>query len=293
MHHLNKKNMKNLLFILIILSICSCKEQSDKTLNTKEKFEPLVNVENIISDYKKWYSYYYYDISLSSDFRPLNEKSEVITKDKFLNELTSGKYMPIEIKSDSLKIYKLYTIPPDVNKSISSTIKATAKVAYSFYKMEGMKFPEFEFIDMKGMHYNNDSLIGKKTIIKTWFIACKPCIAEIPELNELVENYRNKKNIQFLSLALDKKEPLIKFLNKKEFKYEVISEQENLIQNKLNLRGYPTHLIIDKKGHIEKVLDTASELITYLENKQPVKQKESNLPPPPSASNVNSDKNDA
>jgi peroxiredoxin len=146
---------------------------------------------------------------------------------------------------------------------------------------------------MKGMHYNNDSLIGKKTIIKTWFIACKPCIAEIPELNELLENYRNKKNIQFLSLALDKKEPLIKFLNKKEFKYEVISEQENLIQNKLNLRGYPTHLIIDKKGHIEKVLDTASELITYLENKQPVKQKESNLPPPPSALNVNSDKNDA
>lgn len=197
--------------ILIVVGINSCKEKSNNDLDSKEIFEPIVNVKDLTSDYNKWYSYYYYDISLSSDFKPLNEKSEVITKDQFLNELTSGKYMPIEIKSDSLKIYKLYKIPTDVNNAISLTIKSTATGAYNFYKMEGMKFPDFEFSNIKGKHYNNDSFIGKTTIVKTWFIACEPCIAEMPELNELVENYRNKKDVQFLSLALDKKEPLIKF----------------------------------------------------------------------------------
>ena len=102
--------MRNFLCILILIigGICSCKEKSNKDVESEEIFEPIVNVKDLTSDYKKWYSYYYYNISLSSDFKPLNEKSEVITKDKFINELTSGKYMPIEIKSDSLKIYKLY-----------------------------------------------------------------------------------------------------------------------------------------------------------------------------------------
>lgn len=275
--------MKNNLcfFILIVLGIVSCKEKSDDNFDSKEILEPVVNVKDLTSDFNKWYSYYYYDISLSSDFKPLNEKSEVIKKDKFLNELISGKYIPIEIKTDSLKIYKLYTIPQNVNESISNTVKSTATVAYNFYRMEGMKFPNFEFSDLKDKHYNNDSFIGKTTILKTWFIACKPCVAEMPKLNELAERYRDSKNIQFISLALDKKEPLQVFLNKIEFKYEVVAEQENLIEDKLNLRAYPTHLIVDKEGHIEKVFNTASELISYLKDKQPLKQKESKLPPPP------------
>lgn len=273
--------MRNFLFILIILSISSCKERSEKTFDSREKIEPVVNVEDIISNYQTWYSYYYYNISLSSDFRPLNEKSEVTTKDKFLNELTSGKYLPIEIKSDSIKIYKLYKIPSNADNGISSTIKSTARSAYNFFKMEGLKFPDFEFSSIRGKDYNNDSLIGKTTIVKTWFIACKPCVEEMPELNELVEKYSDIKNTQFISLALDKKESLIAFLKKKEFNYEVVAEQKDLIQNKLNLSVFPTHVVIDKNGHVEKVLSTASELITYLENKQPVKQKESNLPPPP------------
>ncbi|WP_250432391.1 TlpA family protein disulfide reductase [Hanstruepera flava] len=287
--------MKNYLclLILVVIGITSCKEKSNENLDSKEKFEPIVNVNDLTSDHNKWYTYYYYDITLSADFKPLNEQSEVITKDEFFNELITGKYIPVEIKSDSLKIYKLYTIPPTANTSISNVVKSTAASAYSLYKMEGMKFPDFEFSDLNGKHYNNDSLIGKKTIIKTWFIACKPCVAEIPELNELVENYSDKKNIQFISLALDKNEPLIKFLNKTEFKYEVVAEQKNLIQNKLNLRAYPTHLIVDKNGHIEKVLSTASELITYLEDKQPVRQKELNVPPPPPPPVEKSDKNNA
>lgn len=283
----HKKNiMKNILLLLIILSVLSCREKVDNTQSKTEKIESVVNLEEITSDYNKWYSYYYYEISLSSNFKPLNEKSELITKDKFLNELTTGKYVPIEVKSDSLSIYKLYSLSPDVNKSISTTIKNTATSAYNFYKMEGVKFPDFEVSSLDGKDYNNESLLGKITILKTWFVACKPCIEEMPELNKLVEKYSDSKNIQFISLALDKKESLQAFLNKKEFKYEVIAEQENLIQDKLNLRAYPTHLIIDEDGNIEKVLNTASELISYLENKQPIKQKKLSLPPPPPAAPI-------
>jgi peroxiredoxin len=107
--------------------------------------------------------------------------------------------------------------------------------------------------------------LGKVTVIKTWFIACKPCIAEMPELNEFVHHYRNKSEIQFLSLATDTQASLEDFLKKRRFDYKVFPEQKELIQGQLNLSLYPTHLVVDKNGHIKKVFNKASELMTYIE----------------------------
>jgi cytochrome oxidase Cu insertion factor (SCO1/SenC/PrrC family) len=55
--------------------------------------------------------------------------------------------------------------------------------------MEGMEFPEFEITDLNGNHYSNESIKGKTTLFKTWFINCKTCGAEFPELNELVDKH--------------------------------------------------------------------------------------------------------
>lgn len=139
--------------------------------------------------------------------------------------------------------------------------------------MQGSRFPEFDLVDLKGNHYNNESLKGKTTIIKTWFIACKPCIQEMPELNILVDKYQDNSQIQFLSLALDEEKALEKFLNKIEFKYAVAAEQRAFIANKLNLDAYPTHIVINENGKIEKVYQKASDLILFLENYEPMKNK--------------------
>jgi peroxiredoxin len=206
----------------------------------------------------------------------------VITKDKFLSKLITGNYIPVEMQSDSTSIYKLYKIPNGTDEFISNTIKPQAQGEYRFLKMQGKAFPEFEAETLKGKKINNAYFNGKTTLIKTWFVSCKPCIKEMPELNKLVDQYQNE-NIQFLSLALDDTDALNKFLETTEFKYEVLPLQEKLIENQLKLWGYPTHLVINSSGAIEKVFDKSEELMAYINKNEIVDKTQihNNVPPPP------------
>lgn len=272
---------KKFYLILILSSILSC-NQNNKDKTEKNDLEPVTNVNDLLSDRDKWWSYQFYDISLSSDFKSLDTNFKKITKDQFLTELTSGKYVPVEMKQDSVKVYKLYEIPTNADSSIKSIIRNLAKSELHYYKLEGTSFPNFQARNLEEKIVDNHSLKGKTTVFKTWFIACKPCIAEMPELNKIVDNYQ-KDDFQFISLALDEAPELKKFLKSQEFKYAILPNQDELIQNKLKLNVYPTHLVVNKQGEIEKVFSKSSELIEYIETYKSVKLNSSNskLPPPP------------
>lgn len=282
--------MKKTFFTVSVLLIClsSCTEVFNKG-SEKGNAKPLADIENLISDYSNWWSYQYYNIALASDFHALNEDSKEIGKDQFLNKLTTGNYIPIEVQSnDLLKAYKLFELPKNSDEAISNTIRNISSQAYKLFKMEGTKFPDFNVVDLNGIEYNNENLKGKTTVFKTWFIACTSCIAEMPELNEFVQKYKNEDGIQFLSLALDTKPLLLSFLNRIEFEYAIIGEQKELIQEKLNLAAYPTHIVVDENGNIKRVFDNASELISYIEKdtslkRQAIKALPSKLPSSPAS----------
>ncbi|MEO2069877.1 MAG: TlpA disulfide reductase family protein [Zunongwangia sp.] len=275
--------MKNYYYILLFLStFYACKKNPDQKTD-EDELKPVVMVDELLSNQDKWWTYQYNRISLSSDFEPIDTSFNVIPKGKFLWELTSGNFVPIEMESDSLKTYKLYAIPTQSKNEISQIIKNLAKSEFQFYLMAGKPFPEFKAKDMEGDVIDQNNLIGKTTVLKTWFINCKACIKEMPELNKLVDRYENE-NIQFISLALDEKKDLEKFLEKTEFNYAVLPEQKDLIQEALKLNAYPTHIVVNKSGKIVKVLSKGSDLIAYVKEfmKNPDKELEVNsIPPPP------------
>jgi len=132
--------------------------------------------------------------------------------------------------------------------------------------MEGTVFPKFDLKDLNGVEYTNEKTKGKTVVLKCWFIACAPCVAEFPQLNELVEKYKNRDDIVFVSLAFDSKEKLEPFLLKKPFRYAVVPDQKQFMFSDLDIKSYPTHIIIDKNGIIRKVVTSADEMIDALEN---------------------------
>ncbi|WP_346855857.1 TlpA disulfide reductase family protein [uncultured Draconibacterium sp.] len=280
--------MKKLLLIAILLLsifVFSCNEKSKETQLTKkvETLEPKVNIGELTSDFMKWWTYYSYNISLSEEFNGLNEQSDTIDKKQFLEKLISGKYIPLKIKSDNeIETYKLYQLDSIADLGIARTIKNESVTILDLCKMEGLPLPQFNFTDLNGNIYTNENTKGKKIILKTWFINCKACVAEIPELNEYVEKYKDRNDIVFLSLALDTKSELEKFLQQTEFDYKVVPDQKEYVLKKLDLHFFPTHLVVDKDGTIVKVLGDASELIAFLENKK--KSKNIKIPPPPPSS---------
>ena len=284
-HNLTKMKKHQIIIILFLsIFIFSCKEKPEKTqLSEKvENLEPNVNIKKLESDFIKWWTYHSYNISLSSNFVGLNEMSDEIDKKQFLNELTSGNFIPLKLKLiDGIEQYKLYKLDSLADKSIRRTIKSESLTKLNYYRMEAMNFPEFDFTDLNGNHYTTKNTKGKTIILKTWFIHCQACVAEFPELNKLVEKYKNRKDIIFLSLATDSKPDLEKFLKKKIFRYEIVPNQEEFIQKTLNLQGYPTHIVINEKGKIIKVVGKARELISFLTRNSVFSKKEKHQPPPP------------
>ncbi|MEY8869641.1 TlpA family protein disulfide reductase [Meridianimaribacter flavus] len=280
-----------LICIFVLIFLCkSCKNKSEKNNDEENKVvdtETVVNFNEIISDYNTWWSYHYHKINLSSDFIPVDSNSKIIDKSSFLENLTSGNYITIELKTnDSIPKYKLFELPKDIPDPIKTTIKSTSAVTYNYHQMEGLNFPEFNFSDINGNEYKNEQLKGKITVLKTWFIACVPCVKEFPELNNLVDKYSNNENVQFISLATDTKQPLNSFLEKKEFKYTVVPNQKEFIEQKIKSKIYPTHIIVDDKGVIIKVMNRASHMIAYLKSitdltESQTKKKLAPPPPPP------------
>lgn len=117
----------------------------------------------------------------------------------------------------------------------------------------GAKLPNFKTKSIDGLKYERHNLKGKINIINFWFKACKPCIAEIPGLNMIVNKY-GKNKINYFSISRDKKEILEKFLIKNEFQFIHLLNGKEIIQNDFEHKsGYPTTIVTDKKLRIVEI----------------------------------------
>ena len=227
---------------------------------------PEVNPIQIQKTFKDWSTYQKENIMLSRDFMALNLLSKEISKESFLNELVNGNYIPIRLKStDSIYYYKLFKIQPKSDTSIKATINQEAFDALKNFEMEGKPFPKFSFNDLDGNLVSNETMKGKIIVIKCWYIHCAACIKEFPEVNKLVEKYKDRKDILFISLAEDTPEQLKVFLARKPLSYSVIPNMKEYMNEALQLNAFPTHFILNKEGSIAKVLNNYQSLEVALE----------------------------
>ena len=107
----------------------------------------------------------------------------------------------------------------------------------------GLDAPDFSAADMNGKAYSLSSLKGKIVVINFWFVECKPCVIEMPELNEIVEK-NNSEEVVFLAFAMNVKPKIESFLKKHTFDYTVLPDSGAVIGN-YKIKSYPAHIILD------------------------------------------------
>ena len=117
-----------------------------------------------------------------------------------------------------------------------------------FFKT-GKEISNFKATDINGNKINVKELKGKVVVLNFWFINCPPCRKEIPELNEMVNDYKDSTNIVFLGIANDYKEELQEFLKNNPFDYAII-DNGRYIAGKYNIRSFPTNVILDQSGRV-------------------------------------------
>lgn len=106
--------------------------------------------------------------------------------------------------------------------------------------------PDFKLYDMNGKLCDTKFLKGKIVVLNFWFVACKPCINEMPVLNTIKKKHDSEK-IVFLALSLDNKSTINTFLKEHEFDY-IILPDATPVAEKYGLFAYPASIVIDARG---------------------------------------------
>ncbi len=133
-------------------------------------------------------------------------------------------------------------------------------------------FPEFEGVDFEGNTITND--IFKEydaTVINFWSNGCGSCIAEMPELEEYFQNFKDI-NVNLIGVAAsagesdESKTTADTILKEKGVTYPNIIPDNNSSFYKdfiCEISGYPTTYLVDKEGNM-----IGAQLIGVLKNQE-------------------------
>ncbi len=118
----------------------------------------------------------------------------------------------------------------------------------------GSPMPEFTAQTLDGKPISKQSLAGKIVVMNFWYIGCKPCVAELPALNRLVDEYEGKE-VVFLAFGNSSRQRTVEdFLPKHDFKYQLITDSESYSNMFLATAfGFPTSMVFDQDGILRHI----------------------------------------
>jgi thiol-disulfide isomerase/thioredoxin len=106
---------------------------------------------------------------------------------------------------------------------------------------------EWRLVDAQGQQVKLSDFSGKVILLNYWATWCPPCIAEMPSLQKLYDDYGDK--MVFVFLTSDDKQKVDNFIAKKEFTLPVYY-QTTKAPTKLYTNSLPTTYLIDQNGKI-------------------------------------------
>ncbi len=160
---------------------------------------------------------------------------------------TSGDYSP-EFYVNKDREIKVAVLRPST-KEEKAQMKISTQRMNTTSDLVGSDALPFSVTDINGNEYSLEELKGKVIVINFWFVECKPCIMEMPELNEIVEQYKDNKEVVFIGFATNDANRINAFLQKKTFSYALIPNSRDVARS-YGISSYPTHIIIGKDAKI-------------------------------------------
>ena len=126
----------------------------------------------------------------------------------------------------------------------------------------GSTSPTFsDYMDYNGGEKSLNSFLGKYVYIDVWATWCGPCIQQIPSLEKLMKEYKNK-NIEFISISTDDQrrnggswdaaeKKWRSFIKKRQMGgTQLWIGKDNSFQQAYKINSIPRFILIDPKGNI-------------------------------------------
>jgi|GEM_PF-1501034 len=129
----------------------------------------------------------------------------------------------------------------------------TAGLTASYLAYFGDAFNVPDLVTVDGRSMNQSELKGKIIVYNFWFVSCRPCVAEIPDLNRIAVKFRSDK-IVFVGLTFDKADRIKAFLLNHDFQFQIASIPQAVLDSIKKISLYPFTAIVNKDGKLAFVL---------------------------------------
>lgn len=236
---MNFKTILQLLCVCFLLVIASCK--NDK----KEESTSFLEGLTVIPE-PEWGQY-----GEELDDVTFYSTEGVVLEEEQLDEYFSGGSQPVLYKDADGKLVLgvVGAASEDQKTAMEAMMARFQEQEAKLQEAIGTPAKAFDLVDYEGNRVTSEDLKGKVTVVNFWFKECKPCIQEMPELNELVSTFKSNENVQFLGFSTTVKNRLPSFFEKHAFDYRVIPDSQPYAREN-GVTGYPTNMIIDQEGNI-------------------------------------------
>jgi len=137
-------------------------------------------------------------------------------------------------------------------KSSNVFIQFENKLLAESMSLKGKNFPELYFNERESISIK-DFNKSKITFIDYWATSCAPCIAAMPELVSMYNEYKSK-GVNFITITDERNLNGIKLANlilkKNHVVWKNYFDIKRNVFNKLNINTYPTQFLVNNKGVI-------------------------------------------
>jgi thiol-disulfide isomerase/thioredoxin len=143
----------------------------------------------------------------------------------------------------------------DVSSAHDTNLVSTSK--------DNDKFPSFSIPLEDGTNLDTAKL-SKPTFLNIWATWCGPCIGELPDIDELCAEYKDKVDFILLDGAEQKK--MVDDFIKEKFPnhtYKIGYDEKGDILNALGIMYFPTTFIIKNDGTVVEQLIGARSKVEY------------------------------
>lgn len=181
------------------------------------------------------------------------------TRNLLEHQLLNGANTPLML-AHLQAIYKKLDLPEDQLKVLQSRNKILAanKNASLVKKIMGAtQAPAFTLKNLKGESVSLAALKNKVVVLDFWATWCAPCKASFPEMNKLVNKYKDDEEVVFLFIDVWEsmepgklKETVTDYMTENKYDFNVLFDEKKKIASDYKLISIPTKLIIDKNGEI-------------------------------------------
>ena len=109
----------------------------------------------------------------------------------------------------------------------------------------------FNLPDLNGEYVDASELKGSYLLVNFWATWCKPCVRELPSLNNLNKAFKNSNNFKLVAINVGQSKKVVReFIdNKFPIDFTVLLD-ENIELSDWEVSAIPTTYLVDDKGNI-------------------------------------------